>query len=380
METIAVFRNQLFKGSEPFIADQAHQFERFHPLYVGRERLDAGPSGAESVSLSDLNSQRRTTARLWQVLSRDPRPYLALLRDRDPKLIHAHFGVDAVYAQPLANRLDIPLITTFHGFDATMSTPALLRSRKPAWWNYVFFRHALAAEGALFLCVSEYIQRRVVALGFPDQRTRVHYIGVDTDKIRPATKVTDKPTIIHVARLVEKKGTRDLIDAVAIVARSISDVELKVVGIGPLDGALRKLSHERGLENVVHFLGAQPHAQVLHLISQASILALPSVEARSGDAEGLGMVLLEAAACGVPAVANRHGGIPEVVLDGMTGSLCAEHDVQGLAAALTELLRNDSLRRRMGDAARDRAERHFNLKRQSFALESAYQEVLRSGS
>lgn len=380
METIAVFRHQLFKGSEPFIADQAQQFRQFFPLYVGRERLSAGPSGTESVALTDRIAQRRMAARLWQVISRDPRPYVALLRDRGPKLIHAHFGVDAVYAQPLARELDIPLITTFHGFDATMSAAALLRSRKPAWWNYVLFRHAVAVEGARFLCVSEYIRKRVVALGFPDQRTRVHYIGVDTDVIRPRAQTAGRPTIIHVARLVEKKGTRDLIEAVAIVARATPDVELRIVGTGPLEADLRKLTRERGLGNVVHFLGTQPHERVLELISRASILALPSVEARSGDAEGLGMVLLEAAACGIPAVATRHGGIPEVVLDGTTGRLCAEHDVNDLAAALTELVRNDSLRRRLGSAARKRAESDFNLKKQSAALESIYQEVIHAGS
>ena len=376
--TVAIFRHQLFKRSEPFIADQAQQLLRFRPLYLGRERVSDSPTGADSASLSDVTAQRRFTSRVWQVLTRDPRPYLELIRDRKPRLVHAHFGVDAVYALPLARRLEVPLITTFHGYDATMSSAALLRSGKPAWWNYVLFRRAVAEHGTLFICISEYIRRRVIALGFPERRTRVHYMGVNTDEIRPSAQPAVRPTILHVARLVEKKGTRDLIEAVALVARVVPDVVLLIIGEGPLERTLRKLVQERDLGNVVHFLGAQSHARVLELMSQTWLFALPSVEARSGDAEGLGIVLLEAAACGIPAVANRHGGIPEVVLDGATGRLCAEHQIDELAGALTDLLKDDSLRRRMGNAARERAQRYFSLKKQSAALESIYQEVLGS--
>lgn len=380
MDQVAIFRNQLFKSSEPFIADQAQQFTRFRPLYVGRERFGDGPTGAESLSLGDAIPQRRVISRLWQVLSRDPRPYVRMIRDRHPRLIHAHFGVDAVYALPIAQRLDVPLITTFHGYDATMSTAALLRAPKPAWWNYVLFRRSLAACGAQFLCVSEYIRRRVISRGFPESLTRVHYIGVNTDEIRPSTHTADRPTVLHVARLVEKKGTRDLIESIALAARTIRDIELFIVGQGPLERSLRDFAREKGVGDIVHFLGVQSHARVIELISRAWLFALPSVEARSGDAEGLGMVLLEAAACGIPTVANRHGGIPEVVVDGATGLLCAEHNVHEFAAALTDLLRDDVLRNRMGKAARERAERHFSLRRQSAALESIYKESLGSNS
>lgn len=332
------------------------------------------------MALSDLISQRRLVSRIWQVTSRDARPYLALLRDRNPRLVHAHFGVDAVYALPLARRLDVPLITTFHGFDATMSAAAFLRSGKPAWWNYVLFRQTLAEGGALFLCVSEFIRRRVISLGFPEHRTRVHYIGVDTSAILPGAQPAGNPTVLHVARLVEKKGTHDLIEAFALVARRIPEAKLLIAGDGPLRHALQKLAVERGIRDIVHFLGAQSHERVLELMSKAWLFALPSVQARSGDAEGLGMVLLEAAARGIPSVATRHGGIPEVVLDGVTGRLCAEHDIYGLASALTDLIGDASLRQRMGVAARERAERYFDLRRQSTALESMYQEILGSSS
>ena len=376
MQTVAVFRHQLFKRSEPFIADQAQQIQRFEMLYLGRERLGAAPPGAASLALSDRPAERPLGARLRQVLTRDARPYLRLLDGRRPDAIHAHFGVDAVYALPLAARLRAPLVATFHGYDATLSVSALLRAGKPSWVNYVLHRRELARRGAVFLCVSEFVRRRVIALGFPEARTRVHYIGVDVDAIRPRTPRRERPTVVHVARLVEKKGTADLIAAFARSLRVVPDAELLIVGEGPLEAALRRQVADLALSGAVCFLGALPHAEVVDLVARSWVLALPSVEARSGDAEGLGMVLLEAAASGVPVVASRHGGIPEVVQDGETGRLCAERDIDGLAAALTELLRDDRLRARMGDAARDRAERHFDLRRQSQALEAIYADVL----
>ena len=118
----------------------------------------------------------------WQMISRSSRPHLRLLAERRPALIHAHFGIDGVYALPLARRLGVPLVTTFHGYDATLSTAALLTS--PAWANYPLFRRRLARQGDLFLCASSFIRERVLAMGFPEARTKVHYSGIDYRSVR----------------------------------------------------------------------------------------------------------------------------------------------------------------------------------------------------
>ena len=376
MQTVGIFRNQLFRRSEPFIADQAQQFRRFKVMYLGRERSSPAPANSMTLSLADVPGRGSAVLRLWHVLSRDPSLYLRFLNGRHPDLIHAHFGVDAVYALPLAMRLSVPLVTTFHGYDASLSIAGLLRSAKPAWWNYALRRRGLARRGALFLCVSEYIRRRVVALGFPESRTRVHYIGVDVDTIRPCVKRFDRPVVLHVARLVEKKGTTDLIAAFAQLLRKVPDAELLIVGEGPLERRLRAQVEALGIGHAIRFLGALPHRETLELIGQSWVFALPSVEARNGDAEGLGMVLLEAAASGVPSVATRHGGIPEVVVDGETGRLCAERDTEALTDALVGLLRDDQLRLRLGQAARERVQREFDLRCQSAVLEGLYADLL----
>lgn len=374
MRTVAIFRHNLFKVSEPFIAAQAQHLGRYRPLYLGRLRFGAPPEGAESLALQDLSPRFALPLAGWQMLSRDVRPYARLLGERRPALIHAHFGVEGVYALPLAQRLGVPLVTTFHGFDATLSTAGLLCS--PAYTWYALLRGRLAREGDLFLCASAFLRERIVGLGFPEARARVHYIGVDTKAIGPRAMAEETPTILHVARLVPVKGTEYLIRAFAHFAASHAAVQLVIIGDGGLLGSLRKLAHAVGVAERVRFLGALPHAEVLAWLRRAMLLALPSVRTASGRVEGLGMVLLEAAATGVPVVASDIGGIPECVTEDETGFLVPERDVEALAERMGALLGDAALRLRLGAAARARVEERFDLRQQTRALEDLYDSAL----
>ena len=372
MREVIVFRHNLFRISETFISQQAQQLQRYRPLYMGRLRYGSAPLGADSLALEDLRMHWPLV--FWQMLSRTPRPFRRLLGARRPALIQAHFGVEGVYALPLARQLSIPLITTFHGFDATLSTSALLRS--PAWANYPLFRGRLAKQGALFLCASAFIRDRVLAMGFPASRTQVHHIGVDCQAILPREPGEETPTILHVARLVEVKGTEYLIRGFAELAAQTADLRLDIVGDGPLKTSLEALCRKLGVATHVRFLGALPHEQVLAAMRRAAMLVLPSVRTSSGREEGLGMVLLEAGATGLPTIGSRVGGIPEGVMDGETGFLVPERDAGALAARMRLLLADPALRRRMGAAARLHVERHFDLRHQTKLLEDWYDSVL----
>ena len=378
---IVVFRQNLFRVSEPFVTQQAEALPHYRPVYLGRRRYGSAPEGACALALEDGAGWASWPGIGWQMITRRPGPYLALLAGRRPALIHAHFGIDGVCVLPLARRLGVPLVTTFHGFDATLSTPALLTS--PAWAAYPLLRHRLARQGALFLCVSEFIRGRVLAMGFPPERTHVHYTGVDCAAIRPRAAAEETRTVLHVARLVEMKGTEHLLRACAALpahlAPSQADVRLVVIGDGALRGSLEALARRLGLGERVRFLGARPHAEVVAWLRRAAMLVLPSVRTRTGRVEGLGMVLLEAAATGVPVIGSRVGGIPEGMEDGTTGFLVPERDPAALALRMAELLERPELRHRMGEAARRFVERRFEIGRQSAALERFYDGVLGDG-
>lgn len=370
MREVAIIRHNLFKISEPFIAAQALELQRYKPVFLGRIRYGAAPPGAVALALSDSGAAWPLRAG-WQMLGRSPAPFLKLLKPHRPALLHAHFGIEGAHALPLARRLGVPLITTFHGFDVTLSNAALLTS--PAWAYYPLFRRQLAEQGALFLAASGFIRTRLLAQGFPPARTRIHYIGVDCRRITPRDPAEEHPIILHVARLVEVKGTTHLLRA---FARLGGQAELLIIGEGPLKNSLLAEAAALNVSDRVRFLGALPQAEVLVWMRKAMMLVLPSVRTATGRIEGLGMVLLEAAASGVPVIGSDIGGIPEAIIDGETGFLSPERDDAALAANMALLLNDAALRQKFGAASRALAEQKFDLVTQTIKLETMYDEVL----
>jgi colanic acid/amylovoran biosynthesis glycosyltransferase len=251
----------------------------------------------------------------------------------------------------------------------TRTDGALLRSGRLSWMRYALGKKRLQCDGALFLAVSDALRERAIARGYPEARTLTHYNGVDLDHFRPDMAPREPGLILHVARLVEKKGTKVLIDALA----QLAGAKLTIIGDGPLRGALKRQAQKLG--DRVRFLGALPSHEVANWMRRASVLAAPSLTAADGDAEGLPNVVVEAAASGLPVVGTTHSGIPEAVDDGVTGFLVPESDVGALAARLTNLLGSESLRRDMGIAARRLAERKFSRQMLTEQLETIYDEV-----
>ncbi|MDO7786850.1 glycosyltransferase [Desulforamulus aquiferis] len=345
--------------------------QKYDPVFVGRSVLGKAPEGAKVISLVGAGSYQIYK----NVVFRNAKYFERLIKPLKPALIHAHFGVEGVYALELAKSLNTPLVTTFHGFDATITNKALLTSGKPSWVNYLIHRRKLAKEGQMFVCVSNYIRDRVLEMGFPEERTITHYIGIDTETIKPIKEITHVKIILHVARLVEKKGTEYLIKAFSKISTAKKNYQLVIIGEGPLRDELQSLACSLRINDRINFLGVQNHSEVIKWMGRASLFCLPSIVASSGDSEGLGMVFLEAAAMAVPAVATYHGGIPEVVKDGETGYLVKEKDINSLAECLRNLLENDGLCDRMGQAARKLVEREFNIRNQTAMLEELYKEL-----
>ncbi|HVQ09969.1 MAG TPA: glycosyltransferase, partial [Allosphingosinicella sp.] len=314
----AIFRTPVFNPTERFIQDQAAALTRWRPLVVGLERKgEVLPILREGMILPAGTADRL----LFSARGRGG-GIEARLRAAGPRLIHAHFGTDGLKVLPLARALGVPLITHLRGYDVTLSKAALIGSGRPTWIRYALGRAKLMRGGDLFLAVSDALRARAIALGYPAERTRTHYNGVDLDRFHPGEGPREPGLVLHVGRLVEKKGTAVLIEATA----GIEGARLIVIGDGPLRGAL-----ERQAGPSVRFLGALPSDEVASWMRRASALAAPSLTAADGDAEGLPNVVVEAAASGLPVVATRHSGIPEAIIDGETGLLVPEGDSAALA-------------------------------------------------
>ena len=367
----AVFRSPVFNPSETFVRAQSVGLVRYQPLIVGLERIGNIPPALSDRVLLPRNARERLAIRLFGHWGR--------MTDRvgaiRPVLVHAHFGPDGVLALPLAKALGLPLVTTLRGYDVSRSTLSLLRSGRLSWARYVLGRRKLMLQGQLFLAVSEALRRQAIMQGYPADRILTHYNGVDLAAF-PFSRDDDGETLLHVGRLVEKKGTALLLHVFASLAARFPRSRLVIIGDGPLRASLERLAGALALGDSVRFLGRLPSERVAEWMRRAAILAVPSLVARDGDSEGLPNVVVEAAASGRPVVASHHRGIPEAVRDGRTGFLVAEGEAEPLARRLAELLADGGMRRRMGTAARSLVEQKFDAAGQMRLLEARYDALL----
>ena len=300
---------------------------------------------------------------------------LSQLRQTQPSLIHAHFGVCGALALPLSQSLKRPLIVTFHGFDACM-TDDYAKKDSLSTRLYLQRREALKQTTHTFIAVSEFIKAKLVAQHFPEEKIKVHYIGVDTQRFKPNDSVKRQRIVLFVGRLTEKKGCEYLIRAMAKVQVKSPGTQLVVIGDGPLRPQLETLA-----DNVLkdhQFLGIQSPDQVKEWMNKAYIMAAPSITTKTGDSEGLPMVILEAQAMGLPVVSTFHAGIPEAVIHQETGYLTQEKDWQSLADYILQLLTHSHQWQKMSHLGQQRIRQHFNLQKQIATLENIYASVARS--
>ena len=369
---VALYRDRLLLGSETYIRTQGEALRRYQSLYVCMRRVRGLELPDERVLALNrggrLGRLREVTFKLSGVSPRLERA----LRRRHPVLVHAHLGVDGAAAMPLARRLGLPLVVTYHGFDATASDEA---AAKRGYRYRVFLRRreTLKRETRLFIAVSEFIRSRLLERGYPDDKVVVHHIGIDTTFFRARPEVPREPLVLAVGRLIETKGLTHLIDAMSQLRARLPEAELLIVGRGPLRDALEQQARASGAR--VRFLGMLTPPEVRDLMNRARVLALPSVTASDGTVEAFATVALEAQAMGLPVVGSISGGIPEAVVDGETGLLAPERDGRMLAHHIETLLTNTARWAKMSEGAARRVRALYDVRTQTAALEVLYDAV-----
>jgi glycosyltransferase involved in cell wall biosynthesis len=370
--TVVIFRIQLLPPSETFIVAQAAAMRRFSPYFVGWRKMAgiALPAATSwTVDGGGLGGKWRELRFRYAGPSKEQ---LARLEARAPRLVYAHFAPDGYAAMQLAERLGVPLVTALHGYDVTMTDQAMAGTRLGR--EYLRGRAALQKSGALFVACSAFIRQRALELGYPAERTLVHSIGADVQRFQPPAPGQRNKIVLFVGRLVEKKGCASLIEAMAEVQQHSPAAELVIIGDGPLRAQYQAQAAALGLD--CRFLGTQPSGVVEDWMARAQVFCVPSVVAASGDAEGFGMVFIEAQAMGLPVVSTHSGGIPEAVRHGETGLLVREHDPQALAQAILRLLEDPELWQRYSLAGRKNVENHFDLAQQTSRLENLFERLL----
>jgi glycosyltransferase involved in cell wall biosynthesis/cellulose synthase/poly-beta-1,6-N-acetylglucosamine synthase-like glycosyltransferase len=252
------------------------------------------------------------------------------------------------------------LVHTRHGESRALGRAAL--ANRLAVWRSGFL-----------VSVSEQASAISRAEGAPSHRVRVIRNGIDLGRHDSASKRDSlRSRVVAVGRLTPVKDLQTLLHAARILADTDPAFRLDIVGDGPSRVALERLRRELQLERHVTFHGAREDVR--------AVLAEAQLFVQSSLSEGISLTLLEAMAAGVPIVATRVGGTPEVVDHGVTGLLVAPSDPKWLAAAMLTILNDRALAQRMSEAARARAERYFNVRLMAASYESLYEEAAaRSG-
>jgi colanic acid/amylovoran biosynthesis glycosyltransferase len=362
---VAVYRQSLLEPSETFIRSETLALERYDPVFIGDQRSSNGLALPADRVVTGTPGGRWQRALRRRLPGHDPQGRLArACRERGVVLVHGQFGANSLPALDLAEALALPFVVSYWGFDASM-TDAALRAF-PEYEPYLRRREELFAK------VSQFLAGELVRQGAPEEKLRVHHVGVALG--RPRGDVPREPVVLFVGRHVEKKGLGDLLDAMVRVRAAVPAARLLIVGDGPLRGELE--AHARRLALGAEFAGWLAPEDVARRLREVRVLCVPSRRAANGDAEGLPTVIPEAAAEGLPVVGTRHSGIPEGVVDGRSGLLAAEGDPEDLASRLTAVLTDDELWRRLSDGAREHVAEHFDPRRQAAELEAIYDEAV----
>jgi glycosyltransferase involved in cell wall biosynthesis len=364
---VALFNTNFLPYSQTFVYEELRHHRRYAAEVFCRTRLlpDRFPFEPVHVGGPLYAVTRRSAA------------FDARFRARRFDLVHAHFGLGAVYALPFARRHHLPLVVTFHGYDVPLlSSP---RRWLPQHLRYAIHGPRVLRQMALGLCASTELYDMLRALDVPADRLRVHRLGIDVSRFVPGPRRTDRFEVVMIGRFVEKKGFDYGLRAFAGAARAVPEMKLTVVGDGPMEAQLRAIAQEEGVADRVDFTGPVPPERVAALLAGAHVLMAPSVVDREGNRESGLIVVKEASASGAVPIGSRHGGIPEIIEDEVTGYLVAERDVETLSERLRRLARDPALRESLARAGRARMEREYDNRVRVAALEAIYDEVRARG-
>ena len=223
---VLIFTKRVLPLSNTFVAAQGNNLPNFQPIYIG---LRSNKSGIDLIDGQSTCVQEQYEA--LPVISRlmlDGMQHLmpawkTALTDLSANLIHAHFGKGGYYCSPIAEKLNLPLITTFHGSDITQRDKFSYNKKH---------RKIVFQQSSKIIAVSKFIENKLLKAGCPPEKIIQHYIGIDTQYFSSVGQKSEQPTILFVGRLIEQKGCQYLIQAMKIVQAQLPEAELIIAGDG----------------------------------------------------------------------------------------------------------------------------------------------------
>jgi glycosyltransferase involved in cell wall biosynthesis len=380
-QTVAISIQKYLNVTATFIYRQLQGVSnRFRPIVFasGVSHLDSFPLDSIYARVKWQGLMDRVYRKLVRTLfdrfvlsPSQVRYWKEVLKREDVRLIHAHFGPSGLQMLPLAKALGIPLLVTFHGFDAS----SLLRSKRYAMDLSELFKYAH------LVTVSKLIADRLIKIGADPSKIEVHYIGIPVEDFQYVKRIPIREKIargdtlqfLQVSSMREKKGHKYTLAAFRDFLSYYPDSRLTLAGDGPLRNGIEKLCAELGIRDKVSFTGKVTQTEVISLMSNSDVFLHHSVTGGDGNQEGIPTVLMEAMATGLPVVSTYHSGIPELVRNGIDGYLVEERDIKGYVNKLKELVESNT---RYGENAAERVRLHFNISKQNKRLADIYKKTI----
>ncbi len=362
---LLIARSNFFSYSETFIDQQIKQLKPFAVLYEGWQPSRFFGGGSLYPFPLSLLAVRGSLRNLFPTMYQNIYTYFL------KRYLHQH-QIEAVLANygPLGTNImqacvdaNIPFAVHFHGFDA---------SEKKTIEAYGSRYIQMAQKAKAIIAVSQVMKRDIESVCGPLPQVHVVPYGVDLEKFRPAIekKSSNAFRLISVGRFTAKKAPIASIQSFEMLLNKYPDATFTMIGDGELWEEAKQYVQTKGLEKSVFFKGQQSPESILEALQQADVFIQHSVITPTGDSEGTPNSILEASACALPIVSTKHAGIPEAVVDGETGILVDEHDVNAMGQALIRLAGDESLRKKMGAAARRHMLAHYELAQQAQKLKS----------
>ena len=296
------------------------------------------------VPVDNRNIHHSTNRELIRYAWRGLRQCQKLLQEYTYNISFALAGVPAgVMSCTLKLRYGLPYLVSLQGPDV----PGFEARYRNLYLILKPILRQVWRQAAVVTAISHEHQRLAYET-LDDIEIPIIYNGVNTEIFCPGNHKHESINILCVGRLIERKGQHHLLRAFASLSQELPDyhLQLTLAGTGDAESALKTLAERLGITDQVHFAGFIPHQTMPEIYRQADIFVLPS------QSEGMSMALLEALASGLPVVVTDTGGTRELVSTGANGLVVVWADVEGLVRALKQLVKDISLREKMGFAAR----------------------------
>lgn len=294
--------------------------------------------------------------------------------DKEPyDIIHSQFGMYGLQGVLLREigAIQGKLISSFRGYDISW----YVRYEGENVYDQLF------EKGDFFLANCEYFRNRVIKLGCNPDKIAVHYSGIDCSRFVFTPRYLPPDNYIRIAttgRLVEKKGIEYGIRAIAKLRETHPQIEYNIIGDGVLREEFEQLINQLNLNDHVKLLGWKTQQEIIEILDRSQILIAPSVTAADGNQDAPVNTLKEAMAMGLPVIGTHHGGIPELIEEGISGFLVPERDAEAIAAKLAYLIEHPAVWPQMGKAGRAYVEEHFDINKLNDELVAVYRSLVQT--